>query len=101
MRKLTLKADALRVESFLPVGAPGDADRGTVRANAGTVGETCSLMGSCPTYEETCTQTCGPTCSLMGSCPTHEETCKQTCGPTCSLMGSCPTYEETCSNTTC
>ena len=92
MKKLTLKTDALRVESFLPAAVPGEADRGTVRANADTEGETCSLMGSCPTYDHDCEQTRGETCSPMGSCATYP----QTCGETCSLMGSCPTYDETC-----
>lgn len=89
MKKIRLDSGALRVESFLSVHTPGGGGRGTVRANGETEGETCSLMGSCPTYEGSCTQTCGETCSLMGSCPPYNPSGGQTCGDTCSLMGSC------------
>jgi hypothetical protein len=85
MRKLVLNSDAVQVESFVPMHALGEFARGTVRANDETEGDTCSMMGSCPTHDGSCSQLRGDTCSDAGSCSTSDETC----GATCSMMGSC------------
>lgn len=96
MKKLKLRMDALRVESFETVAGPGAA-RGTVRGNEPTAGCTetanpeCTQAFACETYGD---------CTMYGSC---EGTCGNSCVDTCqvSCYGTCDETCATCYATAC
>lgn len=67
MKKLTLRLDDLRIETFRTAHAP--RDRGTV------LGEQCSCGNTCMADYGTCAYSCAATC--YGSCPPG--TCYMTC----------------------
>lgn len=85
MKKLSLRLDELRVETFDTVGG-GSSERGTVKGHYYT-------WVSCP--HNTCD---GTTC---GRQYTAEGTCEQTCGQPASCgYGWCGTYpDQGCPNT--
>ena len=88
--KLTLKLEALQVDSFdtLPVGEGG---RGTVLGNAAAITQTCRVScDPCATCDTSCAG--GPFCDCMPSgCPSCQTSCAG--GPLCDCVPTptCPT----------
>jgi hypothetical protein len=73
MRKLSLNADDLAVQSFATFNP--EVHRGTVRANDNTDVDTCNGPGT----------TCASGCTRVDTCP--QVTCAASCAGTCA---SCP-----------
>ena len=92
MRKLRMRVDDLRVESFDTSGA-GNAARGTVRArmacSASEEGE--SLCCPTETDQASCYGTCEGTCQDSCGCTYWDCTVGWTCGYTCI----CPSHHGT------
>lgn len=98
MKKLRLRMDDLRVESFATLGGPAQP-RGTVRGHEPTVmcsgtctaNPDCTDVFACETYGD---------CTLAGSC---EGTCGNSCDVTCqvSCYGTCDATCNSCVETDC
>lgn len=97
MRKLTLKMDDLRVDSFTTSTAPGP--RGTVQAHATEAGPSCEAANTCGP------ETCGNAhcildtqnmnlCGTAGTCPGGSNTTCPPSGAGLSCAG-CTTYDYT------
>lgn len=91
MKKLALKPDELRVESFDTAS--------TEREMRGTVEGHNSLNGTCPYTCYTCAGSCGGSCQVTcaGSC---WNSCNGGCGTGYTCPGTCH-YSCGCSNYTC
>jgi hypothetical protein len=98
MKKLKLRMDDLRVESFETIAGNGGA-RGTVPGNEPSVmcSNTCTANADC-TNDFAC-ETYGD-CTLAGSC---EGTCGNSCDATCqvSCYGTCDATCNSCFETDC
>ena len=89
MRKLTLKLDDLRIDSFQTT--PGERGKGTVFGEQCTCWTNCTCPG-CPTCDASCNGTCGGTC---------DASCNGTCGDSCGCdpgTGDCTWFGYTCDN---
>jgi hypothetical protein len=91
MKKLALKLDELRVDSF-GTEAPEEKGRGTVHGH--------SLGGTCYYTCYTCQASCGGSCqvSCAGSC---WDSCQGGCGNTSYSCAATCHYTCGCSNYTC
>ena len=93
MKKLTLRLDDLRVDTFQTT-AP-QKEKGTVFGEQCTCETACTCPG-CPTCAASCNGTCDASCngscdaSCYGTCGdlTCGDTCYQTCRP-CTWYASC------------
>jgi hypothetical protein len=88
MKKLRMRTEDLRVESFDPVGGRR-VERGTVRARACSASEEGESL-CCPTQtdEISCFGTCEGTCQDSCGCSGYN-----TCGASCII---CPSHPATC-----
>jgi hypothetical protein len=76
MKKLALNLEALEITSFETGRAA--ADRGTVRANAATRGDTCAAPCPNTIMDPSCEISCAPSCIStceMAPCFSVDETC--------------------------
>jgi hypothetical protein len=87
MKKLKLRLDDLRIDSF-----------STTRAQepGGTVfGEQCTCQTQCTCPGNTCDGTCGDTCpNTCVTCPDTCFTCPLSCVPSC--LGTCDYFDPSC-----
>jgi hypothetical protein len=100
MKKLRLRLDDLRIDSFQTTQA--EQPEGTVFGEQCTCHTQCTCPG-CPTCYASCNGTCDASCNGSCNCSgdtcnascfgTCEETCDNSCGGTCGYTSPGPGYE--------
>ena len=88
MKKLTLKLDDLRIDSFDTTAAP--RAKGTVFGEQCTCYTDCTCPG-CPTCDASCDGSCDASCNgtCDASCNGTCGGCWETVGPAATCVGSC------------
>ena len=96
MKKLTLRLDDLRIDSFQTT--PAESRKGTVFGEQCTCWTNCTCPG-CPTCDASCNGTCGGSCdvSCNGTCDAScNGSCDYTCGDDATCFMTIPPGEWAC-----